>query len=154
MTDEPRVIEGPSYHPAQKALATLIVVALMSFAVRIWPQLMQLDAMGKAMLGIAVLAVLATWFGMLGSRTRIDGETICQRGLWTKEVRLAEITRLQLIHVRGLAWLIAPRLVVRTGGLTRQVFPAADPRVLDAFRALAFGEAPRSGSEADDPPGG
>jgi hypothetical protein len=72
------------------------------------------------------------------SQTRFDGESIEQTWLWRKKVMLAEISQLKLIRVRGLEWLIVPRLVVRTGfGLT--TFHAGDPAVLARFKLLAHG---------------
>ena len=89
---------------------------------------------------LAVLVVIGTgYWGILTSRTRFDGQSIEQSWLWRKRVELAEITQVKLIRVPGMAWLIVPRLVVRTSfGLT--TFHAGDAAVLEQFRRLAHGK--------------
>ncbi len=62
-----------------------------------------------------------------------------------KEMPIRTITQVRLVHVPGLRWLIVPRLVAKAGGLRTLSFPTADPQVLYAFRALAYGQQP------DDP---
>ncbi len=79
------------------------------------------------------------------SRTGIDGERVYQTGLLAKEMPIRTITQVRLVHVPGLRWLIVPRLVAKAGGLRTLSFPTADPQVLYAFRALAYGQQP------DDP---
>jgi hypothetical protein len=97
------------------------------------------DANARTLAGLATLLVAAGYWGILTSRTRIDGLSIRQTWIWPKQVALAELTQVKLIQVPGLSWLIAPRLVVRTGGLMLTTFHAADPSVLAAFRRLAYG---------------
>lgn len=136
-----RFVEGPSFHLGHKVLATLMVLALLVFGAQAarQPGMASLDLGIKALLLTGFGVVLAAWWSILKSRTRIDGRCIRQSWLWPKEVKLAEITQLKLVHVQGLSWLIAPRLIVSTSGIGRTVFPAADPAVLSAFRQLALG---------------
>lgn len=136
-----RVVEGPSFLPVHKLLATVMVLALLIFAgyALQQPGVDKLDIGIQAALLCGLGLVLASYWAILKSRTRIDGHSIRQDWLWTKEVKLAEITQLKLVHLPALSWLIAPRLIVRTGGLSRTVFPAADPGVIEAFRQLALG---------------
>jgi hypothetical protein len=134
-------IEGPSFTPVMKALSTAFMLALAYWC---W-QALQVGAWGlwvgqtRWFLLLVMLAVLCGYWGIMTSRTGIDGYSIRQSWLWPKEVRLAEITRVKLIHVPGFAWLMAPRLVVRAGGLVPTTFHAADKRVLAAFARLAYG---------------
>jgi hypothetical protein len=136
-------VEGPSYPVAIKSVATVLTASVAAWGAMAVDELAQarLEAGPVAFL-VAVLVVVGTgYWGILTSRTGIDGECIRQRWLWTKEVRIADITSLKLIHVPGLTWLMVPRLMVRvrgTVGLT--TFPCADPRVLAAFRRLGYGE--------------
>lgn len=135
-------LEGPSFPVAVRSIATVITAS-----VAVWGAI-TLDELADARLApgsvafmVAVMLVVGTgYWGILRSRTGIDGEVIRQRWLWTKEVRIADITSVKLIHVPGLSWLIVPRLMVRvrgTVGLT--TFPTADPRVLSTFRRLGYG---------------
>lgn len=133
--------EGPSFSRPMKVLATLMIAAP---AVAGWSALepgawsrLDRDVQWIA-LALAVFVLLGYW-NILTSRTGIDGRSIHQRSLWTREVPLASITQVKLIHVPALSWLIAPRLVVRTGGISVTTFHAADPAVIQAFRRLAYG---------------
>jgi hypothetical protein len=134
-------IEGTSFPLAVKVLASVLVGALLVAAARALrgEGAADMPPEGLWFLLAALVVVVATWVAMLRSRTSISGTHIRQRWLWRKEVRIADISRVKLIHVPGLAWLIAPRLVVRAGGPALYTFHCADERVLNAFRALAFG---------------
>ncbi len=139
--DLPAGVEGPSFSNAMKALATLAMLALARAA---WNMVAEgvwstMDRSSQLVMGAAMLVIAAAYGGMLTGRTSIDGQRIRQTGLWTKEVRLAELTQVKLIAVPGLTWLIAPRLVVRAGGLAMTTFHIADSRVLAAVRRLAYG---------------
>ena len=133
---------GPSFPVLVKALATVLMVALVGVGASVLlgaPEARPPAASewGFVLAGVAVVA--AGYWGILTSRTGFDGECIEQTWLWRKKVRIAEISQVKLIHVPALSWLIAPRLVVRTGGITVTTFHAADPAVLQAFRRLAYG---------------
>lgn len=134
-------IEGPSFSFAMKMLASNLVgwLGLAAWRVIADGALSSWDDSTRIAMGMALIIVFVSYIGILTSRTGIDGQTIHQRGLWSKEVRLADITQIKLIALPGLGWLIAPRLVVRAGGLTVTTFHAGDPRVLAAFRRLAYG---------------
>lgn len=137
----PEAVEGASFSMPLKLLAT---AGLLMFGTTVWRAVAagvwaQSDANARTLAGLAVLLVAAGYWGILTSRTRIDGLSIRQTWVWPKQAALAELTQVKLIQVPGLNWLIAPRLVVRTGGLMLTTFHAADPQVLAAFRRLAYG---------------
>jgi hypothetical protein len=137
----PLRLEGPSFSPSLKVLATLAMLGLVGSGGNLVAQgaWSQMDSSSQLVFGAAMLVIAATYGGILTGRTSIDGLCLRQTGLWTKEVRLAELTRVKLIAVPGLSWLIAPRLVVRTGGLTITTFHVADKQVLAACKRLAYG---------------
>ena len=134
-------IEGASFSPVMKALATLLMLGLALAAGQALSQgaWAQWDLSARCFIALVMLVLVAGYWGILSSRTSLDGRTIRQSWLWRKEVALADITQLKLIHVRGLSWLVAPRLVVRSGSLGLTTFHVADPQVLEAFRRLAYG---------------
>lgn len=139
--EPPEAVEGASFSTAMKLLASACMAMLAAGA---WEVLAagawsQWDSSTRLFMGLAAAVIGTSYAGILTSRTGIDGQHIRQSGLWSKQVRLADITQIKLIAPRGLSWLIAPRLVVRAGGLTLTTFHAADPRVLAAFRRLAYG---------------
>ena len=73
------------------------------------------------------------WFTV----TQVDQTHIRQSGWVRSEVEIARLTQVKLIYIPYLSWLIAPRLVVRSGGVRSWVFHAADPKVLQRFWQLA-----------------
>lgn len=134
-------VEGASFSNVMKGLATALVLALVAGA---WHTLQlgawaQWGSSARLFIAAAMLLILCGYWGILSSRTSVDGRCIRQTGLWEKEVLLADITQLKLIHVPGLVWLVAPRLVVRSGGLGLTTFHVADVQVLAAFKKLAYG---------------
>lgn len=134
-------VEGPSFPLAVKVMATVLVAAVLLQGWQVserqpwrhlgWPA-------GLFLLAALVVIVSGYW-GILTSRTSIDGRCIRQSWLWPKEVALADITQLKLLEVSALSWLVVPRLVVRAGGMNLTTFHAADARVLAALRLLAYG---------------
>ena len=137
---------GPAYSRPAKAIATLLVAALGVTAVRnaglldaaAWP------SAAKASLGLIAGAVAVCYYWILASRTSVDATHITQTWLWSKRVALADVVQAKFIYLPGLAWLVAPRLVVRARGRgAATVFPAADPAVLREFARLSLGPAPR-----------
>lgn len=136
------VVEGPSFPWTVKAAASALVGALAYFAwhaldAKAWSAL---DTGGRLFLVAASGVAVSGWWGVLTSRTRFDGEQISQSWLWAKSVQLRDVTQVKLIHLRGLEWIIVPRLLVRAGGLGLTTFHASDPDVLAAFRRLAYGD--------------
>ena len=139
-------VEGPAYSRSAKAIATLLVGALVVAAVRnagllasaAWP------AAAKASLAVVTVAVAACYYWILVSRTSVDATHITQTWLWPKHVRLVDITQARFIYLPGLSWIVAPRLVVRARGRgSATVFPAAAPAVLREFARLSLGPVAR-----------
>jgi hypothetical protein len=144
------VPEGPSFAKGTQCLATAMVVALLVLAWRqagnpLWWTL-PLELRLLLLLLVAVIA--AGYWSVLSSRTSIGPEFIRQGGLLPRSVRLADIVQLKLIRLRGLEWLITPRLVLRSRGLGLHTFYCADPAVWDAVEELAYGRDAARLSEA------
>lgn len=135
--------EGASFAVGTQWLATTLVLAL---AVMAWrnldhPLVRELSTHLSAFALVAAAIVAVGYWGVLYSRTSIDGHEIRQSGLLPRRVALADIGQLKLIRVRGLEWLITPRLVVRTRGSGLSTFYCADTCVLRAVEQLAYGNA-------------
>ena len=71
------------------------------------------------------------------SATRIDSSGLYQSWLWDKHMDLRELAYGKVIRIRGLEWLIAPRLYVRTLMGKFAVFYAASPAMISEFDRLA-----------------
>ena len=139
-------VAGPAYSRPAKAIATLLVGALVVAAARnagllhsaAWPPT------AKASLAVVAVAVAVCYYWILVSRTSVDATHITQSWLWPKHVRLADITQAKFIYLPGLSWIVAPRLVVQARGHgSAMVFPAAGPDVLAEFARLSLGPALR-----------
>ena len=132
-------MRAPAFSPFFKLLAGAVVLAIAYWFARLWFD-------GKAGGGavsimswfIAALAmILYTWWHILRSVTSLDTTQLQQSWVWNKKVELRELAYAKLIRVRGLEWLIAPRLYVRTLMGKSAVFYSADPQMLSEFERLA-----------------
>jgi hypothetical protein len=132
-------IEGPAFSMPFKVLATAIVLGMTAWMGNLWLS-------GKATGGVvsifswflAALAMLACiWWWILRSRTRIDAEGLQQTWLWQKHMPMQELAHVRLVRIRGLEWLIAPRLYARTFAGKLIIFYAADVALLREFERLA-----------------
>lgn len=132
--------EGAAFPLPVKALASLLVAALVFWGVRAADQIVGTGWSAGAMVFMATtLCVIGLcYYWIMCSRTAIDATSIRQTWLWPKRVALADITQAKFIYVPHMRWLIAPRLIVRARGLGMFVFHAADDKVLQKFANLSL----------------
>ena len=135
--------EGPAFPWLVKGLSCLLVLSLLAAAWRL-----AMDTPWSTWPGPTWVFILAA-MGLIGycqywilfSRTRIDNLALCQTWMWRKRIALADITQAKFIYLPYLAWLSAPRLVLRVRGHGVVVFHAAQPSVMQAFARLSLGYA-------------
>lgn len=134
-------LKGPAFPILVKALATLTVGALLAFGLSSAELLVAVPwSIPAALFMTATLGVICVCYcWILVSTTSIDGSNIRQSWIWDKQVALADIRDVKFIYLPHLAWLIAPRLVVRARGGVLYTFHATDREVLQRFAALRFG---------------
>lgn len=131
-------VEGPAFSLPFKLLATAIVGGCAFWLAQLW----SVGALGSARTGglgwfLAGIALMGwTWFHIMTSRTRLDRQGLHQRWIWDKHMALDDLAFGKLIRVRGLDWLIAPRLYVRTLVGKFAVFYAATPELIAEFERL------------------
>ncbi|MET0541355.1 MAG: hypothetical protein ABWZ88_06325 [Variovorax sp.] len=131
-------IEGPAFSAMFKLLATVIVGGCAVWMARLWAA----GALGSSTTGglgwfIAGLAIMVwTWWSIITSRTRIDAKGLHQRWVWDKHMELDDLAYAKVIRVRGLDWLIAPRLYARTLMGKFSVFYGATPELIAEFERL------------------
>lgn len=138
---EPLEAEGPAFTALIKLLASVLVGALIVWGARA-SRLMDWQAfsLSAGLVWAAALAiVLVVYYWILKSRTSIKNGMIEQTWVWKKQVSIADIRQAKFIYLPALSWLIAPRLVVRTGPIMT-VFYTAHPDVQRAFAALMLGK--------------
>lgn len=131
-------VEGQAFSLPFKLLATVIVGGCAFWLAQLW----SVGALGSAKTGglgwfLAGIALMGwTWFHIMTSRTRIDRQGLHQRWIWDKQMAFDDLAFGKLIRVRGLDWLIAPRLYVRTLVGKFAVFYAATPELIAEFERL------------------
>jgi len=86
-------------------------------------------------LGWCLLACTACF--VLISRIQLDPTGITQSWMWTKHFDFDDLAVAQLIRIRGLEWLIAPRLYTRTLAGKFSVFYVSDAAVLLEMERLS-----------------
>jgi|688.fasta_scaffold438709_2 hypothetical protein len=136
----PLEAEGPAFTALIKLLASVLVGALIVWGARA-SRLMDWQSFSLSaglVWGAALAIVLVVYYWILKSRTSIKNGMIEQTWVWKKQVNVAEIRQAKFIYLPALSWLIAPRLVVRTGPIMT-VFYTAHPDVQRAFAALMLG---------------
>ncbi len=133
----------PAFTRAFKALAIFIVSSASLWLASLWlASLWQAGALGTGQstglvwLLSALALMLYTGWHILSSRTQLDATLLQQTWVWDKKLELRELAYGKLIRVRGLDWLIAPRLYARTLLGKFAVFYAADPVLLADFERL------------------
>ena len=130
-------ISGRAFSGTFKILATVIVLALAAAFVQAW---LAGKASGASVAGgwfiAGLLLVGYTWWCILRSVTRLDEQGLHQTWMWDKHMELRELAYGKLIRVRGLEWLIAPRLYVRTLMGKFAVFYASSPEMVAEFERL------------------
>lgn len=131
---------GPAFSRAFKSMASLVMLSLMVWGLRILdnPQLHSVSFTAKLALAAIFAMILLFYYYLMVSQTRISATEISQTWLADKQVRIAEITKAKFIYIPYLSWLFAPRMVVRTQNGFLTMFYAADPKVLAAFAQLAM----------------
>lgn len=136
----PLEAEGPAFTALIKLLASVLVGALIVWGARAsrvmdW----QAFSLSAGLVWAAALAIVfVVYYWLLKSRTSIKNGVIEQTWVWKKSVSVADIRQAKFIYLPALSWLIAPRLIVRTGPVMT-VFYTAHPDVQRAFAALMLG---------------
>lgn len=131
-------LQGPAFSPVFKLFATALLLGTAGWFVHLW-------LAGKVSGGVvsilswfvaAMVLMAFTWWSIVRSVTRLDAGAIRQTWLWNKKMDLRELAYGRLIRVRGLDWLVAPRLYLRTLEGKFAVFYAADPQLIAQFERL------------------
>ena len=131
------VVSGPAFSLPFKVLATLIVLGCVAAFAQLWLAQPAASAPLGGSWFIAGLLLLAyTWVCMLRSTTQLDASGLHQSWIWDKHLELDDLAYCKLIRVRGLDWLIAPRLYARTLMGKFSVFYTASPEMATEFERL------------------
>jgi len=124
-----------------RVLVTLVVLGIAMWMAMLWraghltpPGMSPTIALGWPLAALAIM--LYTWWKMLSSHTTLTAQELHQSWMWDKKMELRELAYCKLIRVRGLDWLVAPRLYARTLMGKFAVFYAADAAMIAEFQRL------------------
>jgi hypothetical protein len=132
-------IEGPAFSATFRTVTTLLVLGVGVWLALVW-QAERARGGGNALLVwflAAFVMLVFFWWWILRSRTSIDPQALHQTWFADKHMAIADLATVGVLRVRGLEWLIAPRVHARTLMGKFAVFHAADPLLLDEFERLA-----------------
>ncbi len=140
---QPELLEGPAFSRSFQMITGLIVLGSAYWLLSLWQQgkfggdtgLAGLKAAGWFIVAWALLAWTA-WH-VVQSRVRIDAQGIHQTWIWDKHMVFDDLAFAKLIRIRGLEWLMAPRLYVRTLVGKFAVFYVTDATVLAECERLS-----------------
>ena len=129
-----QAMDGPAFGTVFKAVAWLILLGLLYWIVR-------LDFDWRSSQGALVAAAWAmlafiVWH-IQRSRILLDGQAIEQSWMWRRRLALRELAYLKVMRVRGLEFLIAPRIYARNLWGTFTFFYCSNRAMLDEFTRLA-----------------
>lgn len=141
MPFEPKAqrIECSAFSPAFKVIAIAVVAATLVWTWKMWMAgalVLSWSSSGWQLAAIAMM-LYTVWFIIFGT-TVLDADGIRQSWVWQKRVALSDLAYAKLIRVRGLEWLVAPRLYTKTFSNKLAVFYATDPAMLGEFERLSL----------------
>ena len=133
-------VEGPAFSRTFRVVTTLWVLGL-----GFWLSLLWLGERTRggstSLLGwffAAFAMIVFFWYWIMRSRTRIDSQSLHQSWYTDKHIAIAELASVGVLRVRGLEWLVAPRVHAKTLTGKFAIFNAADPALLAEFERLAY----------------
>jgi len=132
-------LTGPAFGTGYRLIATGLMAVLAFWGIRLLmsPIRDQLDPniVGGALLAYGLLVYM--WWIMMRSTTTLTSSTLSQTWFWSKSSPLAQISYVKFMRLRGLEWLVAPRLYVRTGPGPFVSYFAASSELWEEFEAMA-----------------
>jgi hypothetical protein len=130
-------IECSAYGRSFKTLALLLVSLAFIWGWRMWRAGLIEASWASSGWLLAALGMMAyTEWHIFKGKTSLDQHTLQQSWIWHKKVELHDLAYAKLFRIRGLEWLIAPRLYTRTFSGKLAAFYAADQAMLLEFQRM------------------
>jgi hypothetical protein len=125
-------VEGPAFTIAFKALVTAVVFGAAGWTAWLWMdgKIVGGTASIMTLFVLAVVMMTYTWWAMMRSVTTLDSESMQQTWVWHKKMELGDLGSAKLIRVKGLDWLIAPRIYLRPRMGKFALFYVASPEMI------------------------
>jgi len=130
-------VECSAFSAPFKVLAVILVTMAAAWTWQMWSDgLLTLTLQSSGWLLAALGMMIFTEWHILRGKTSLDTTTLQQSWVWNKRVELSDLAYVKLIRIRGLNWLIAPRLYTKTFSGKLAVFYASAPAMLIEFQRL------------------
>lgn len=130
-------MECSAFTPVFKTLSIVLVTLPFVWAWQmVSDRVLELTLQSSGWFGAALCLMGYTEWHILRGKTTLDSTALQQSWVWNKRVELRELAYAKLIRIRGLDWLIAPRLYTRTYANKLAVFYAANSDMLSEFKRL------------------
>ena len=130
-------VSAASFSKPFKVLALTLVLLAWAWGFQLWWSGALAATLQSSGWVLAALAMMAcTVWPVLVGRTTLDAHQLQQQWVWHKQVHIADLAYAKLVHVRGLEWLIAPRLYTKSHTGKLAVFYTPDPKLLKHLDAL------------------
>lgn len=133
-------IEGPAFSRTFRIATTLFVLSLGVWLALVWIVESRRGHGGSGLLlwffaAFAMCVFFLYW--IVRSRTTIDSHSLRQTWYTDKQIAVADLADIGVLRLRGLEWLVTPRVHARTLMGKFAIFHAADPAVLAEFERMA-----------------
>lgn len=130
-------LSAPAFSWTFKFFAMAVVLVACAWGGQLWfLGILSLTAQSSGWILAALSMMSFTLWHVLRGRTQIDTQAITQSWMWDKRMELSQLAYIKLLRVRGLEWLVAPRLYTRSFTGKIAVFYTADPALLAVFTQL------------------
>lgn len=130
-------VSAPAFSKTFKLIAVVIVLMAWGWAWQLWfLDVLVLTWQSSGWIVAALGMMTYTLWHVLRGRTQLDAQAIQQSWVWTKRMEMSQLAYAKLVRVRGLEWLVAPRLYTRSFTGKMAVFYTADPVLLQVFARL------------------
>ena len=129
-----QALSGQAFGPVFKLLAWAILMALLAW---IWRLDFDWRATHGAWVAVAWAMLAFIVWHIQRSRITLDAQAIEQSWMWRRRITLQELAYIKVMRIRGLEFLVAPRIYARNLGGTFTFFYCHDRALLDEFTRLA-----------------
>jgi hypothetical protein len=131
-------VTGPAFSVPFKVIAVVVLLLACAWGLRLWQSGVLAPSLQSYGWVAAALAMMGyTVWHLVAGKTTLDAQCIQQTWVWAKRMELANLAYAKLIRVKGLEWLIAPRLYTRSFSGKLAVFYTSDPVLLADFERLS-----------------
>ena len=130
-------VESSAFSVPFKVLATALIAPALIWGWQLWSSgTIALTLASSGWLFAALCLMVYTGWYIFNGKTTLDNFTLEQTWVWHKRAELRQLAYVKLIRMRGLEWLIAPRLYTKTYAGKLAIFYASSPDMLVEFQRM------------------